>query len=58
MTNTSTYTCEMCENTYEKGRPDDEAKAEAAEQWPDVDDDDMGVICDNCYRKMFGDEAV
>jgi len=47
-----TYTCADCHMTFRKGWSDEEAKAEAAEVFPDVPLEGYAVVCDDCYKKM------
>ena len=49
------YKCDMCGGVFEKGWPDEEAKAEAeqnfgkpVEQW----NEEAAIICDDCYQKV------
>ena len=49
------YKCEHCGNVYQKGRSDEEAKAEAKEIFgknPDDWNDEQVVICDDCFNQM------
>ena len=50
------FTCELCGGTFNKGRPDAEAEAEAEALWgvPHASTDPaMAVICDDCFRKGY-----
>ncbi len=53
MTETKTYTCEMCEETfdYEEGWDDQDARAEMEADFGPVAPSDAAVVCDDCYRK-------
>jgi hypothetical protein len=53
-TKANEYKCEMCNNIYEFGRSDEEAKKEAGEIWGEemVAHGDMAIICDDCFQKM------
>lgn len=46
------FTCANCGRSYEKARPDDEAKREAQELWgPEIAaGEEMVVICDDCFK--------
>lgn len=45
-----TYTCANCEGTFEKGRRDEEADAEARKLFGDLyDPDNREVLCDDCF---------
>lgn len=46
------YRCECCHEVFEKGRTDEDAKAEAVANGYDPDDD-CGIVCDLCYHKHF-----
>lgn len=45
------YTCEMCGETYIKGWSNEEAKAEAEENFPGMDLTDSGLVCNDCYNE-------
>lgn len=49
---TETFTCAHCGWTGEKGWSDEEAEAEAAQNFGDLEPDDRVLICDDCYRVM------
>jgi len=49
----SDFTCAWCERTFQKGRSDEEAMAEASRLWGDLSDPD--VICDECFIARFGE---
>lgn len=60
MAESETFTCEMCRQTFPKGRPDEEANAEAEELWGvenASEDAEMAVVCDDCFKKMLAAEA-
>lgn len=48
------YQCDNCGEVYEKGRPDTEALAESVEKFGYLADNDVAVICEDCYNKMMG----
>lgn len=52
-----TFTCESCRGTFDKGWSDEEAAAEAQENFPGIDisdADEAGVVCDDCYQHIMG----
>ena len=52
-----TFTCDNCGETHEKGWSDEEAAAEAQENFPGIDiasRDEAGVVCDACYGYIMG----
>lgn len=51
----NTYTCAHCRGTFEKGWSDEEAVAEAKEDFgsaPDQWNENAVMVCDDCYQKM------
>jgi len=50
---TPKFTCEACGKTFPTGWTDAEARAEAkANGWGDIAQDDMAIICDDCYKEI------
>ena len=45
------FTCAQCGGTFDKEWSDEEALAEAAENFGEIDD--PVVICDDCYKRMI-----
>lgn len=45
----SKYTCEICEESYERERSDEECLKEVAEIMPETIHDEMAIICDDCW---------
>jgi hypothetical protein len=48
----STYTCEECGRTFDKGVSDEEAHAERVANFGEAFADDLAVICDDCYLEL------
>ena len=50
-----TFTCANCGETHEKSWSDEEAAAEAQENFPgiNVDSAEAGVVCDACYEHIM-----
>jgi len=48
-----TYTCEICYETYESDRSDEECWAELYELIPEDIVHDTGVVCDDCYIEFM-----
>lgn len=46
------YRCALCHNVYEKAWNDDEALAETASYWPAVPQEQLTVVCDDCWEKI------
>ena len=46
------YRCAVCKGVYEKGWSDEEAIEELGGNFPGIDIDDCGVVCDDCYKEM------
>lgn len=52
-----TFTCASCGDTHEKGWSDEEAAAEAQQNFPGIDitdPDEAPVVCDSCYEHIMG----
>ncbi len=50
----STYTCSECGGTFECGRPDEEAHAEALRNFGKRGDHpSMAIVCDDCYKAIM-----
>lgn len=50
------YRCAECGEVFEFGWTEEEARAEQeANGWGDIPDDFMGVVCDDCYKKIIRD---
>lgn len=47
------YQCGLCGNVYEKGQTDEEADIEGKENFPDTPEQEIELICDYCFTKMF-----
>lgn len=56
-----TYTCDMCGQVYEKAWTDDEAMAEAEENFgPEItqaDPSQIAIVCDDCYQAAINGRA-
>lgn len=46
-----TFTCELCEETFEKGWTDEEAEAEFEALFPD--DPPRAVVCEDCFAEVM-----
>lgn len=49
---TEQFTCAMCGGTFDKAWTDEEATAEAAENFTPEELKDQAVVCDPCFKKM------
>ncbi|MCK5616282.1 hypothetical protein KAR91_81220 [Candidatus Pacearchaeota archaeon] len=48
------YQCAICKEVFEKGCSDEDAMAEAKENFgDDVSEEELEEICDYCYKQMF-----
>ncbi len=47
------FRCGHCSNIYEKDWTDEEAIKESNEMFGDCNKNDLAIICDNCYKKLF-----
>ena len=55
------FTCANCGATHEKGWSDEEAAAEAEENFPGIDvsdPDEAPVVCDDCYQRIMARARV
>jgi hypothetical protein len=51
---TKYFKCENCNNTFEKGWSDKEAKAEMKKnKFDKYPEDEMAIVCDDCYKKLM-----
>lgn len=49
-----TFTCSDCGDTFEAGRPDEEAQQEALENFGRRGDaPGMAIVCDDCYKEIM-----
>jgi hypothetical protein len=51
-TRADAYTCADCGGTFPKGWSDEEAAAERDRDFPRLAEEDMVVVCDDCYQAM------
>jgi hypothetical protein len=50
-----TFICARCGGTFERDRPEGEARAELAEFWPGFDVTQCDVVCDACWDEIRPD---
>lgn len=48
------FTCSLCHKNYDKERTDEEAMAEAEEEFSAEELEEAAVVCDDCYREIMG----
>lgn len=48
-----TYHCQGCHQTFLKAWSDEEALAEAAQNFPALTADDIVVLCEDCHREFM-----
>jgi|GEM_PF-6420320 len=52
-----TYTCYACGGVFKKGWSDEEATAEREQDFPNHTDEEMELVCDDCYKKYSPGKA-
>lgn len=50
---THSYTCDMCDGTFDAAWTEEEARAEAKENFPTLAPRDEARVCDVCYKKLM-----
>lgn len=50
------YKCAMCGGVFEKGWTDEEAMKESKEIWGEIPEEDLVVICDDCFNRRTPEE--
>ena len=55
---THSYTCDECHETFETTWTDEEALAEAKENFPTLAPRARALVCDECYKKMLEERAT
>jgi len=53
-----TYKCAECGETFEKGWSDEEAIGEAEAVLGTYDEENMAVVCDDCYQKIMREHPI
>lgn len=53
MADPGTFRCEHCGGVFDKGRSDEEARAEAQALFPGLRQEDAAVVCDDCHREFM-----
>jgi DNA-directed RNA polymerase subunit RPC12/RpoP len=54
----NSYTCESCGKTFDSDWSDEDAAAEAQENFPGIDTsnpNEAAVVCDDCYQHIMAD---
>ena len=46
------YRYGMCRQVYTKARSDEEAMQETQQYWPDTTQEELAVVCDDCWQKI------
>ena len=54
-TTPDTYRCAACKQEFAKGWSAAEATAELQERFGDFAPADCDVLCDDCYKRLFGE---
>lgn len=49
----NTYECAVCHGVFEKGITDEEAMAESEELFGHYDEEDLGIVCDDCWKRVM-----
>jgi DNA-directed RNA polymerase subunit RPC12/RpoP len=47
---TNEYTCVRCGGTFLTNRSDDEAREEALALFPNIEEDEKQVLCEDCWQ--------
>jgi len=50
------YRCMLCGQVYEKGWSEEEAMAESRAIWGQIPQQNLAVICDECWQKIRPDK--
>ena len=53
--NKNEYKCECCGKIYEKGWSDEEALEESLALWGELDEDNLAIVCDDCFKEFMKD---
>lgn len=48
----SEYTCELCHETFERTRSDEDALAESRKLFGEVEMSELAIVCDDCFKKL------
>lgn len=48
------YKCEQCGGEFLKTRSDEEAAEESKDIWGEFSEDDLAMVCDDCFKEMMG----
>jgi hypothetical protein len=46
------YTCALCRETFFKGVSDKQALEETRSHFGDVPEEELAVVCDDCWQKI------
>jgi len=46
------YTCYVCKGVFDRTRSDKEALAEAQEEYPGFEGEEMAEVCDACFKQV------
>jgi hypothetical protein len=49
--------CDACGKWFHPARSEEEARAESRVAWGELPEEDLAVVCDSCYRAMFGENG-
>lgn len=50
------YQCTVCHEVFKKELTDEEAKEQLKDEFPGIEPEECDLVCDDCYKKMFGDD--
>lgn len=51
------FTCYCCKEVFLRTRTDEDAKAESDRLFGEIEPDDLGIVCDDCFRARYGNIA-
>ena len=47
------FKCEVCKGVFEKELTDKQVKEQLKNEFPGFAPADCGIVCNNCFKKMF-----
>lgn len=56
--NPNEFKCDECGGVFEKGWSDEEAYAEQENNFGDMPNEQMAIVCDDCFKEIMGKEII
>ena len=47
------YTCSACGETFNRGRPEEDALKEKDDLFPDIPIEECAIVCDDCFKEIM-----